>query len=115
MNNIVDTYEIATVGQNLSNTFTLASNGILIDILIEDLAPVVPPVEKKGKAPSGVGYREEKEEITRKKITVIVTLNGKKYRESIIVEDKPELKVEAINVEVQETQDKPKIRISFDM
>lgn len=114
MNNIVDTYEIATMGQNLSNTFTLASNGILIDILIEDLAPIVPPVVKKGKAPSGVGYKEE-EEITRKKITVIVTLKGKKYKESIIVEDKPELKVEDINVDVQETQDKPKIRISFDM
>lgn len=115
MDNIVDTYEIATMGQNLSNTFTLASNGILIDILIEDLAPIVPPIEKKGKAPSGVPRKEEEEEITRKKITVIVTLHGKKYRESIIVEDKPELKVEDINVDVQETQDKPKIKISFDL
>ena len=115
MDNIVDTYEIATMGQNLSNTFTLGSNGILIDILIEDLAPIIPPVDKKGKAPSGVGYKEEEEEITRKKITVIVTLNGKKYRESIIVEDKPELNVEDINVDVQETQDKPKIKISFDL
>ena len=114
MNNIVDTYEIATMGQNLSNTFTLGSNGILIDILIEDLAPIIPP-EKKGKAPSGVGYKEEEEEVTRKKITVIVTLNGKKYTESVIVEDKPELKVQDVNVEVQETTDKPKIRISFDL
>lgn len=112
MDNIVDTYEIATMGQNLSNTFTLGSNGILIDILIEDLAPVI-PVKKKGKAPSGVATKEE--EITRKKITVTVSLNGKKYRESIIVEDKPELKVEDINVDVQETQDKPKIKISFDL
>lgn len=111
MDNVVDTYEIATIGQNLSNTFTLASNGILIDILIEDLVPALP---KRGKAPSGPGYKKE-EEITRKKITVTVTLNGSEYKESIIVEDKPELKVEDVNVEVQETADKPKIRISFNL
>lgn len=112
MDNIVDTYEIATVGQNLSNTFTLASNGILIDIFIEDVTPVIPI--RRGKAPSSVNY-EEKDEIERKKITVIVTLDGKKYKETIIVEDKPNLKVQDINVDVQKTMDKPIIKISFDL
>lgn len=112
MDNIVDTYEIATMGQNLSNTFTLASNGILIDIQIEDLAPVIPV--RKGASPTGVDYKED-EEIQRKKITVTVTLDGKKYTESVIVEDKPELKVEDVNVEVTPTQEKPKITISFDI
>lgn len=104
----VDTYEIATIGQNLSNTFTLASNGILIDIQIEDLAPAIIP--GKGKAPY-----DKPEEVDRKKITVTVTLNNTKYVESVIVEDKPELTVDNVSVDVQETQNKPKIRISFDM
>ena len=109
MNNIVDTYEIATMGQNLSNTFTLASNGILIDILVEDLVPGI--IRKKGKAPGG--YFEE--EVDRKKITVTVTVQGRKYTESVIVEDKPNLKAKDIEVKYMEDDSKPRIRISFDM
>ena len=105
----VDTYEIATIGQNLSNTFTLASNGILIDIQIEDLVPGIIP--GKGKAP----YDKPEREVDRKKITVTVTIDNKKYVESIIVEDKPELTVDDVSVDVQETTDKPKIKISFDL
>ena len=92
---LIDTYQLATSGQNFVDTFTLASNGILIDVTITPIPPRPRPGGPGG-APSLYKREEEKE---KKKITVIVTIDQKKYKETIIVEDQPNLSIEDINVE----------------
>ena len=109
--NLHDTYQIATSGQNSIDTFTLASNGILIRVDVEDLPDVIIP---GGPAIDGGAPRPE-EKITRKKITVTAVISGKEYKESIIVENKPDLKVDDIDVEISNQDTKPKIKISFDI
>ena len=106
----IDPYQIATMGQNLISTKTLASNGILIDVVIEQLAPAIIPL-------GGASYDEskEKKEVDRKKITVTVTIGGQKYVESVIVEDKPNLTIDDVDVKYLENEEKPKVRISFDL
>lgn len=106
---LIDTYQLATGGQNFVDTFTLASNGILIDITV---TPIPPRPRPGGGGSYGLPY-EQKKEKEKKKVTVTVTLDGKKYTESIIVEDKPTLKAKDVMVDVQPTDDKPIIRISF--
>lgn len=105
---LIDTYQLATGGQNFKDTFTLASNGILIDVTITPLPPI--PIRPPGGS-TGVQYK--KKEIDRKKITVVVHYEGKKYKETKIVYDKPNLKVEDVDVEVSPTQDKPKVKITI--
>lgn len=109
--NLHDTYQIATSGQNSIDTFTLASNGILVGVEIIDLPDVIIP---GGPAIDGGTPRPE-EKITRKKICVTATINGKKYEECLIVENKPDLSVKDIDVEVLNQDTKPKIKISFDI
>lgn len=104
---LIDTYQIATIGQNSNSTFTLASNGILVDVTITPLPPI--PIRPPGGS-TGVQYK--KKEIDRKKVTVVVHYEGKEYKETKIIYDKPELKVEDVNVEVSATQDKPKVKIT---
>lgn len=109
-------YHIATMGQNSRNTFTLASNGILVDVYIEDLPPIIIPIDKGG---SGIipGQEwppvEEEKKITRKKITVTATIAGKDYKESIIVEDMPNLNIDNIKVDITDSDIKPKITIKI--
>ena len=105
---LIDTYQLATGGQNFVDTFTLASNGILVGITITPIPPA--PPRRPGGSPGP--YKKEEEEKERKKITVTVTIEGKKYTESVIVEDRPDLSVDDINVDVQPTNDKPKITIT---
>jgi len=104
---LIDTYQIATMGQNSTATFTLASNGILVDVAITPLPPI--PVRPPG---GSTGVQFEKKEIDRKKITVTVHYEGKEYKETKIVYDKPKLQVEDVNVDVSPTEDKPKITIT---
>ena len=109
---LIDTYQLATGGQNFVDTFTLASNGILIDITVTPIPPIPPiPPGPPGFDGAGLGRKEEKE---KKKITVVVTMqDGNKYTESVIVEDKPKLQAKDVSVDVLPTDDKPIIRISF--
>lgn len=112
---LIDTYQLATGGQNSDDTFTLASNGILIDITVTPLPP--------SDIPSGGGglgdlkwtksREDEEEKKDRKKVTVVVTIKGQKYTETLIVEDRPKLTAKDVNVEVIPTTDKPKIKITF--
>tara|TARA_R110000803_G_scaffold54040_2_gene110609 strand:- start:419 stop:754 length:336 start_codon:yes stop_codon:yes gene_type:complete len=107
---LIDTYQLATSGQNFVDTFTLASNGILIDITITPIPPRPRPIPGgPGGSPSTYKKEEEKH---RKKITVIVTINQKKYKETVIVEDQPNLAIEDINVDVVQTEDRPQIKIT---
>ena len=111
---LIDTYQIATCGQNLTNTFTLASNGILIDIFIEELAPITVPSEGGGGIIPGQEWpKEEKKKVTRKRITVIANVGGIDYKETIVVEDEPNLTVDNVSVDVQPTDTKPIITISI--
>ena len=103
---LLDTYQLATAGQNFKDTFTLATNGILIGITIT-------PIPFRPGGGSSSAYKEREEEKERKKITVIVTIDNKKYTESVIVEDQPNLTVEDVHVEVHQTENRPKITISI--
>jgi hypothetical protein len=112
----IDPYEVATCGQNLTNTFTLASNGILVDIFVIDLPDIEVPIEIGGGIIPGQEWPpEEKKVITRKKICVVATIDGKKYEQCIVVEDKPELKVDDIEVDVNTDEEKPKIKVSINL
>jgi len=112
----IDPYEVATVGQNLTNTFTLASNGILVDIFIVDLPDVEVPVEGGGGIIPGQEWpQEETKRVTRKKICVVATIDGKKYEQCLIVEDQPNLKVEDVDVEINQEEEKPKIKVSINL
>lgn len=104
---LIDTYQLATGGQNFVDTFTLASNGILINVTITPLPPI--PIRPSG---GSTGIYHKKKEIDRKKVTVVVHYEGKEYKETKIIYDKPNLKIEDINVEVSPIQDKPIIKIT---
>jgi len=110
-------YQIATCGQNSQNTFTLASNGILIDIFIDDIPiPDLPPVDETGGIIPGQEWppiSESDESPCKKKVTVVATIKGVKYTETIIVEDCVDLKVKDIDVDVQLTDNQPVIKISI--
>jgi len=112
----IDTYQLATGGQNLRDTYTLASNGILIRVEIEELPPIYEPILDVG---GGIIPGQEwpptdtTKKITRKKITVIATIKGVEYKESIIIENEPNLSVKNVNVDVSETDTKPIITISI--
>ena len=109
-----DTYQIATSGQNLTNSFTLASNGILIDIFIDDLPPIIIPIEPIEYS-GGIFTDEREKKVTRKRITVVATVGGIDYKKSIIVEDRPSLTVKDVDVDVQVTDNKPIIKITLNM
>jgi len=109
---LIDTYQIATIGQNLANTFTLASNGILIDIIIEDI--ITPPTGKPGgKAGQGSQTGKHEEEKKKKKITVIATIEGVEYKEVKVYEGKKDITVKDIKVDITENMNKPKISIKI--
>lgn len=102
----VDTYDVATIGQNSIDTATRASNGILVSISIE------PVPERKTRSLGGVPTtREDEKKKDKKKITVNVTIDGKTYKKTKIVEDKPNLKVEDVKVVIKEGKTKPLIKI----
>lgn len=104
---LIDTYQLATSGQNFISTSTLASNGILIDIIIETIPDT--GVAVGGVFVPTIGKEEKKKE--KKKVTVIATIGGIEYKETIIVKDRPELSVEDVKVEIVETSTKPLINI----
>lgn len=106
---LIDTYQIATGGQNSLDTYTLASNGILVRIAITPIPPTPTP-DRGGSSDYGLPKRKEKE---KKKITVWVTIDGIEYTESIVVKDKPNLKVEDVKIDVVPTSGRPKITISL--
>ena len=111
----IDPYQIATCGQNSRNTFTLASNGILVDVFIEDIVVPIPT----RRAPGGAqGYQpsdgKEEKKKKKKKVTVVATVAGKKYTKTVIVEDRPDLTVKDVEVDVNLQEDnKPSIKITI--
>ena len=103
---LIDTYQLATIGQNLTNTFTLGSNGILVSVFIEDL----PDIPDYG---SGIiGGTDEEKKKSQKRVTVIATVRGKDYKKSIIVIDEPTLSIEDIGIDVNDDSETPKITIT---
>ena len=114
MSLFIDPYEVATCGQNLTNTFTLASNGILIDVYVIDLPEIEVPGDVGGGIIPGQEWPQpETKKVSRKKICVVATIDGKKYEQCVIVEDMPTLKVDDIKVEVNPTDAKPEIKVSI--
>ena len=108
-------YQIATCGQNSQNTFTLASNGILIDIFIEDIPIPVLPIggETSGIIPGQEWPQKDESDKSpcHKKVTVVATVDGKQYSESITVDDCVNLTVKDVEVDVQLVDTKPIITI----
>ena len=96
--NAVDTYEIATMGQNLSNTFTLASNGILVDVVIDVIPDVVIPPVSTGFAEPFYPQEEEKRK-SFKRITVTA------------LTDDLDVTIDDIEVRINRDQPKPIITV----
>ena len=112
------------VGCN-SKTIAIASNGYIC-ITIDD---IVKPSggyihgglarnkrrdhEERNKRDYRHRNKEEEKEIVAKKITVILTINNKEYKETKIVEDFPNLKIKNVSVEVTDKDTKPKITITI--
>lgn len=105
---LIDTYQLATGGQNFISSSTLASNGILLQIIIETL----PEVDRR-LGGAVLTPDKDKKKKDKKKVTVIATIGGVEYKKSVIVKDRPNLKVEDIKVEVNESGKKPLINISI--
>lgn len=102
----IDTYDVATIGQNSIDTAIRASNGILVSISIE------PVPEKTTRSLGGVPTtREDEKKKDKKKITVNVTVDGKTYKKTKIVTDKPNLTVDDVKVLVKEGKTRPLIEI----
>jgi hypothetical protein len=125
--NPIDTYQLATGGQNLSDTYTLASNGILVRVYIDVLPSDNPYLNVGGYLVKGIGknlrkkerqkYDERKEhehekEVDRRKITVCATIDGREFCETLIVLDKPKLTIDDIKVDVLTSEKEPKIKIT---
>jgi hypothetical protein len=108
---LIDTYQIATVGQNLIDTYTLASNGILIRISIEDIPIDDVVIDDGGGIIPGQEWPEEEKKKVKKRITVIATVNGIEYKETLVIEDRPNLNIKDIDVDVTNTDTKPIIKI----
>lgn len=102
----IDTYDVATIGQNSIDTATRASNGILVSISIE------PVPERNTRSLGGVPTtREDEKKKDKKKVTVSITIDGKTYKKTKIVADKPDLKIEDVKVIVKEGKVRPSIQI----
>jgi len=123
---LIDTYHIATMGQNSINTFTLASNGILIFVTIEPEPPTPEPEDRPsigGFLPNGLARnvrkktrekrkdQQQEEECPKQKITVTAIIGGKEYIETITVECRPELSIDDVDVQINEIETRPKIKI----
>lgn len=107
---LIDTYQLATGGQNFISTSTLASNGILLQIIIEPLPDIIRPLG--GSVTSNIPKVDKKKK-DKKKVTVIATIKGIEYKKSVIVKDRPNLSVEDVRVEINESGKKPMINISI--
>ena len=113
----IDPYQLATGGQNSRNTFTLASNGILVDVEIFDIPPIIlPPTEvPAGSSGGSTDWMPsvKNRKISRKKIVVTATINGVQYKQEKIVENKPKLSIKDVGVNVIENKNgKPIIEIN---
>lgn len=105
--NAVDPYEIATMGQNSSNTYTLASNGILVGVIFTDIEVVVPPISTGFAEPWYLGEEPETKKFRR--ITVTAVINGNTYTDSALTDD---MYVSIDDIEVTINRDQPKPSIS---
>lgn len=108
---LIDTYQLATLGQNLINTFTLASNGILLDITIEPISSPLLTKKHGGVSPHIITYDEKEEDF--KKVTVTAYIKGEKYTETIIVKGHPTISVKDLNIDVNKSIKKPVIKITL--
>lgn len=108
---LIDTYQLATCGQNLTNTFTLASNGILVDVTIEDVVIPIPTLPPGANIP--YPYPSQPKEEIKKRITVIATINNIEYKESILIDNIPNLTIDDVEVDILDIDIKPKITIKI--
>lgn len=102
----IDTYLLATGGQNFRDTFSLAVNGVLVRVIIED----IPSTQFLG---GGIPSSPEKEKEKKKKVTVIATIEGIEYTKTVIVNNRPNLSIKDIKIEIREVKKKPNIRVKI--
>jgi hypothetical protein len=100
---LIDTYQLATCGQNLTDTFTLASNGILISIKVGGPSPAT----ISAFIPTTAKIEDVRE------ITVVVTIDGTDYTETKVVTDRPSIKASDVKVGVDRSNKVPKITIQI--
>lgn len=120
---LIDTYQLATGGQNFVDTFTLSTNGILISITIKDIVRPIRSnnfgiLSKKGERKNNwwddkkYDNKQKPTEVL-KQITVVVTVGQEKFIKHKLVKNRPNLNVDDISVVVKETENKPKISITL--
>jgi len=107
---MVDTYQIATIGQNATNTLTFSTNGIVVEIIIQDDEQIIPGGYSD--PPQG-GPQEDQTEKT-KTVVVRVTIGDRTYTKTKTVTTGKKITVQDVNVEVIQSQDKPTIKIKVD-
>lgn len=100
-----DVKDIATDGYLCDDVKSIPLNGYIC-ITIEDLNPTF--VTRKGASPY-----EPPKKVSRREVKIVVIIDGKEYVKTLIVKNRPDLKVEDIKVSVLKTNTHPKIKITF--
>lgn len=110
---LIDTYQIATMGYNSKTSYTIASLGILYDVSIRPIPPPVPPIPPIPVPPATDDPfgEEEDDDLEEYEITVTATVDGEKYTETKIV--KSDIVVTADNLKLDFDQDSKKVVINM--
>jgi len=101
----INTYQLATMGQNSGDTLTLATDGVIFVEVI---------VEKSDTRFGGVFFRDEKKSTKqRKKITLKIIIGDKTYKVTKLVTPSPKLLVQDINVIVENLVGNKDVKVFF--
>lgn len=118
---MIDTFELATGGQLNTNTFTLASNGVLVQVKITDETVIIPDDRfggGSGFGPSRSKRRKYKrkpqfERHSVKRVEATVTIDGIKYTDVKYIKTDIDITANNVVITIDKEQDKPKVNISF--
>lgn len=108
---VIDPYHIATMGV-AGEPITIATDGFIV-VLEEEIIPPTPEEVPPFKVGGGLDYdawKKEYERRKKKKITVVVTVAGKQYKE-VAYTNNINLDLKDVKVKVSMKDDTPKISI----
>jgi hypothetical protein len=108
---LINTYDLATDGHNSIETYTKATKGLQYQITIEDI--ITPPGGGPGDYTQYIPGEKPKEEKKKKKITVTAYVGGIEYKEYLIVEDRPNLTIKDVGVEINKVLSESTVKIKI--
>lgn len=109
---LIDTYQIATMGYNSKISYTIASLGILYDVSIRPIPPPIPPIPPVPPATGDDPFAEEEEDdLEHYEITVTATVDGEEYTETKIVQS--DITVTVSDLKLDFDQDSKKVIINM--